>query len=135
MQPTFRLRKRVGLEFLEPSLTVQDSRDECDVNYIMAKYERTGLIKHREQDLQYGDFSKIADYHVAMNVVAHANTMFFDLPSRIRERFGNDPGEFLKFASDEKNVDEMIELGLKKPLPVPEDPVIPPVTPVVDPPK
>lgn len=37
---------------------------------------------------------------------------FMTLPASVRERFANDPGEFLKFAEDPANLDEMVDMGL-----------------------
>ena len=122
MEHGFRKREAVKVSFKQPSRTVQDSRDECDVNFIMRKYERTGLLKHRQQELKYGDFSQVVSYHEAMNVVATANSMFYELPSSIREKFDNDPGKFLEFAENPKNEAAMVEMGLKNaPIVKPEE--------------
>ena len=38
--------------------------------------------------------------------------MFLDLPAKVRDRFKNDPGQFLEFATDPSNVDELVKMGL-----------------------
>lgn len=115
-----RERERVSVKFTKPSLAQQSFKDECDINNIMARYERTGMIEHvNTYQGQYGDFIGFPDYHEAMNAVKEAENMFMTLPSSIRERFDNNPETFLAFAQDENNQDEMIRLGL---IPAPRPP-------------
>ena len=40
--------------------------------------------------------------------------MFEELPATIRKKFENDPAKFLDFVNDERNADEMVELGLRE---------------------
>ena len=104
----------------EDSLVVQSAKDECDINKILERYQRSGAIDHfAKYGPEYGVASRL-DFQEAMNLVTSANTMFQDLPSSIRERFGNDPGAFLDFVGDAENAEEMAELGL-----VDQAPVIP----------
>jgi hypothetical protein len=49
------------------------------------------------------------------------------LPSDIRAKFDNDPGEFFEFCTDPKNADEMVQLGLREAPPSPELPSAVPV--------
>lgn len=115
--------------------TKQSHRDECDINMIMKRFENTGILPDLiKKDPVYGDFSDPIDYQEAQNVVAFANEQFASLSSKIRKRFGNDPEEFLEFATNPSNAEEMVSLGLatkvappateapKKPDPKPEPP-------------
>ena len=110
-------RERVQTDVSGPSLTKQVYAAECDINNIMRKYERTGLLQHVNQyEGQYGDFTETpASYHEAMNIVVAADEMFQTVPSQIRARFGNDPGAFLAFVDDPANEQEMRNLGLLPP--------------------
>ena len=94
--------------------TKQAFKNECDINYIMKKYERTGLIDHvSKYQGEYCDFTDApASYHEAMIQIAEANEMFLTIPASIRDQFGNDPGRFLDFVSDPANEGEMREIGL-----------------------
>lgn len=113
-------RERVQVTFTKPSRTQQSFAAECDINNIMARYERTGVLEHvNTYQGNYGDFIGFPDYHQAMNAVREAETMFMTLPSSIRERFANSPEAFLQFAQDEANHDEMVRLGL---IPAPRPP-------------
>jgi len=96
-------------------LTEQNHKDETDINNIVRKYNKTGLIDHLNQfEKQYGDMTGY-DYQDAMNTVAAANTMFEGLPSAIRNKFDNDPAKFINFVDDESNADKLVEMGLAKP--------------------
>ena len=99
------------------SLTEQSHKGECDINKIMAKYQRTGLWPERLDTPRYGDFSSEVSFHDTMNKVREAEEDFMSLPPDIRSRFNQDPGELIGFLSDPENREEAIELGL---LPDPE---------------
>lgn len=106
-------RKRVQVHFDDPGLTKQAFRDECNVNTIMAKYQKTGLLPHVDVHKgRYGDFTNVQDYQSSLNQVMAAQDMFNSLPSSIRVRFSNDPAEFLRFVDNPSNLDEMRSLGL-----------------------
>jgi len=95
--------------------TKQEFKDECDINTIMGRYQYNGLMPvMNEQAPQYLDVSG-ADFQTAMEFVAGANSLFNDLPSSLRNRFNNDPAQFLDFCSNEANRSEMHSLGLLKP--------------------
>lgn len=109
----FQDRYRYPKYFDLPSMTKQSFREECDINNILKRYQKTGVIEHvKHYNGQYGDFTGINDYHSACNRVLAAEEAFSTLPSSLRSRFRNDPGEFLSFVNDPKNLDEMVSLGL-----------------------
>jgi len=96
-------------------LTEQNHKDETDINKIVRKYNKTGLIDHLNQfEKQYADMTGY-DYQDAMNTIAAANTMFEGLPSAIRNKFDNDPAKFINFVDDEANADQLVEMGLANP--------------------
>lgn len=106
-------RQKLEKHVQGPTMTQQHMRDECDINKIMAKYEKTGLITHlAKYKGNYSDFTVLPDFQTAMNSIKNAEQMFLELPASVRERFHNDPGEFVEFATDECNLDEMREMGL-----------------------
>tara|TARA_R110002072_G_scaffold196017_3_gene353391 strand:+ start:5613 stop:6050 length:438 start_codon:yes stop_codon:yes gene_type:complete len=99
----------------EPSMTKQALKDNADINKIIKRYNKTGVLQNmKEFEGQYGDFDS-KDFHDAMNVVAEANTLFEQVPSEIRAQFKNDPGDFIDFATNEENHDQMAEWGLAIP--------------------
>lgn len=99
----------------EESMTKQSFKDECDINKIMAKFQKTGVIKHYAAHAPtYGDASPV-DYLDALQVIATANEMFAELPSSVRKRFSNNPEEFLEFVQNPENLDECRKMGLAPP--------------------
>lgn len=106
-------RVRVYTVNTEKSATQQQFADECDVNNIMRRYEKTGEIVHRNAKAGvYADFSEITNYQDMMEKVIYAQEAFSTLPAKIRTKFRNDPGELLEFLQDKKNLKEAEELGL-----------------------
>lgn len=107
-------RMRVKQEIGEdPGQVQQHMRDETDINNIMAKYARTGELRHvTSMAGEYGDFSSVPDYKTAMEHIMAADALFMELPAKVRDRFGNDPAKFIEFATDENNLEELRKLGL-----------------------
>lgn len=100
-------------------LTKQADAKDADINNILKRYERTGELPLMiAKEARYGDFSDPLDYQSALNLVKLAEEQFNALEAHIRNRFDNDPAKFLAFATDPKNLDEMVKLGLavRKPL-------------------
>lgn len=111
-------------KFTEPSRTKQAFKDECDINNILAKYNKTGLLPDMiKANPQYGDFSDVPDYQTSLNIVAKVQEQFENLPAKVRDRFKNDPSQFLEFVNNKENLPEMEKMGLLKEKPKPQDPI------------
>jgi len=109
---------RVQLHPVGASRTKQSFREETEINNIVAQYRATGLIEHvNKHGPKYGEMPSHDDFKEAMDVVTSSRSMFNELPAGMRNRFGNDPAQFLDFVGDDKNRDEMIEMGLISPEP------------------
>lgn len=107
--------KVVNLEFdplVEPSLTQQAFVNECDIHTILRKYHDTGIMPSGTRVALTGDFSDVEDYQSALAKVIAAQDLFGELPSHVRDRFGNDPSGFLAFVQDPRNGSELVKLGL-----------------------
>ncbi len=116
-QPHPRLQKSFKL----PSRTQQSFRDETNINNILEKYRKTGLVEHvKNHGGKYAELPNHEDFHHAMNLVTSAQQMFDELPAGVRAEFHNDPSQFLEFVTDEENEEEMIEMGLVAPAPARE---------------
>jgi len=115
---------RVASVFTKPSRTQQQFKDECNINKIMEKYRKTGMVTHLRNGGEgvYADLSQVGDYQDMVHRVMHANEEFLKLPSEIRTRFGNDPQNLVDFLKDPKNTDEAIKLNLRKRVEPPKDP-------------
>lgn len=110
-----------ALEILGESKTKQSFKEECDINVIMKRYSQTGVLPPGVGIAKYGDFAEVPDYIEAQNTLIQARQQFEALPSRVRDRFRNDPANMLAFVNDKKNKAEARVLGLLKD----EEPVIP----------
>lgn len=106
--------------------TKQSFKEECDINSVMAKWERSGVLGHQNRTVpEYGDFSNVPDYHTAVNLVREAERQFEELPAHIRDRFSNEPAELLAFMDKPINREEAIEMGIIDEDPPGEKPPIP----------
>jgi len=120
---------RVFTALDDVSLTQQNFKAECDINNVVSRWQRTGVLTHvRDVSPHYGDFSSLKDYQASLNVVIEAEERFNALPSALRSRFANDPAQFLNFVNDPANSQELVKMGLANPVPV-LDPVSTSVSP------
>lgn len=116
--------ERVQLDASFDGITRQEFADECDINTLMARYEKSGVINHiaRSQG-NYFDASDVPDLAAALAIVAHAEDAFMRLPAKSRAEFDNDAIRWTEFAGDPANIGKMREWGLAPPEAVPEPPM------------
>ena len=85
------------------SMTLQDAKDECDINMIIARHDRTGSwsgsMKEPTAIPQFGEFDSVSDFQSAQDTIIRAREHFASLPSHVRSRFDNDPVRLLEFVS------------------------------------
>lgn len=113
--------EKPGVDFpasdkLSKSKTIQSDMDAADINKVMARYEKTGVIIDPagiERKPVYGDFTEIKDYHTQLSAIRNVERAFDQLPAKIRNRFKNDPQTLIDFLEDSNNDREAVELGLK----------------------
>lgn len=101
-----------------PSMTKQEFIEQCDINNIIKSFSKTGQITHisaKARQGAYMDLPDPTDFQEALHIVADAQNSFATLPSKVRERFDNDPGKFLNFITDPRNEAEARDLGLLTP--------------------
>lgn len=92
--------------------TEQAHKDICDVNKIIRKYDKDGVITHVSRfEGKFGDLTG-SDFKEMQDKVLEAKRMFGELPSEIRNRFQNSPYLLLEFMEDQDNRKEAEELGL-----------------------
>ena len=112
----------------EETRTQQHFKEQCDINRIVQTYAKTGLVPGNPRTPMEEDFVGIVDFHTAMNAVRRGEEAFMELPAELRRRFHNDPQEYVEFCLDDKNFDELVEMGLahkpfKSEQPTVEEPV------------
>lgn len=106
------------------SRTHQEFADECDINNIMRRYEKTGVLPVNVSNQPvYLDVSNVPDLQESMQRVSEAHTAFMRLPARVRAEFNNDPVLFVDYAGKPENLEQMRAWGLAEPLPEPAEPM------------
>ena len=109
-----------GIEFTMPSLTVQDEKDETDINYIVNKYAdgQKGIMTLDLGDssqyayLQFGDATLPGDYSTALELVSGVREEFYSLPAHVRAKFGHDPMNFIDQLNDPATLEYLQQQGL-----------------------
>lgn len=97
----------------DPSLAQQHYKDECDINTIVERFTRTGVLPQAGSEPFFGDFIGLPNnYHDALNQVRSQDGLFMQLPADVRAKFRNDVGQLLDFINDDSNYDEAVKLGL-----------------------
>lgn len=112
-----------ALSNFEPTLTQQNMRDSTDINVMMERFGITGQIPVLNEIPMQGDFTNITDFQSAMQQLTKSQNVFMTLPADMREKFHNNPHEFLDFTSKEENRTAMRDMGLLKPEPAPQGPI------------
>lgn len=60
----------------EPSQTQQQFAQESDINWILDKYKKTGILPNlKESQGSYGDYTNIPDFHQAQNIIQKAQVL------------------------------------------------------------
>lgn len=109
-----------GIEFTMPSLTIQDEKEETDINYIVNKYAdgHKGIMTLDLGDssqyayLQFGDATLPGDYSTALELVSGVREEFYSLPAYIRAKFGHDPMNFIDHLNDPATLEYLQQQGL-----------------------
>lgn len=111
-------KTRIGATVnLEPSMTRQADADGCDVNQIMKRYEKTGILPPYTTPGFFADVSQLGDFHRVTEAVRQCTESFMQLPAELRASFGNDVAAFVNWAGDPANKPELEALiaGAEKP--------------------
>lgn len=115
-----------SLTFIGEGRTKQSFKAECDVNNIVARFLKTGVIDAMNKHApKYGDCTGL-EFQAGMESIIKAENAFKSLPAQLRDRFQNDPGQFLDFVQNDENREEARKLGLLKPEPKQATPVATP---------
>lgn len=94
--------------------TEQAHKNECDMNFILKEYQRTGFIRHAKENKGRYDDVSVQDFQEAMFIVKEAEEMFNQLPAGIRKGFEHDPARFLEYVQDPANHADMARRGILK---------------------
>lgn len=92
--------------------TEQAHKDDCDINSIVKRYKKTGVISHVSRfEANYGDMTG-DDFKTSTDKILKAKQDFKTLPANIRKEFKNNPAKLLEFMENPDNRDKAIELGI-----------------------
>lgn len=95
--------------------------DSVDINKLMEKYDPAGKAFAKaitqgittDAGMAYDDFTDAKTLQEALDISIHAQQQFAMLPANLRNRFENNPINFLNFVNDEKTLDEQYNLGIR----------------------
>lgn len=106
--------ERTQISFIGDKIrTKQSMKTECDINYIMKVWHKTGEFTHINTVAgNYGDFSSADTYLEALEKVNQAQVDFDALPAEARKRLDHNPANLARFLADPENHNEAVELGL-----------------------
>ncbi|QKI28934.1 VP3 [Kummerowia striata gokushovirus] len=98
----------------EEKKTKSEFADECDINLIMARYRKTGILPQSALSAaaRFGDFSQVPSFMEMQEKIIAAHELFEALPAAVRKQFDNDPGQFLEAAETKEGRDLLVKLGL-----------------------
>jgi phage internal scaffolding protein len=110
-------------------LTVQASRDEVDINKIVARIQKGQAVPTLNGQAFFGDVSELGGLQDAFIKTREAEELFMQFPADVRSRFNNNPVEFVEFFEDPANLDEAVKLGFVERAPAAPVDVAPAATP------
>lgn len=93
-----------------PSMTRQADAAECDINNIMKRYEKTGILPPYANPGYFADVSAMGDFRTVVDAVTKTTAIFEQFPAAFRAEFGNDVAEFVNWATDPANAGELKSL-------------------------
>ncbi len=105
-------KQKVKLKTPGKGRAKQAFKDECNINKIMARYQKTGVVDHVNTHQPSYGYVPAIQFREALELVAQSREEFAELPSEIRKRFDNNPADFLTFCENADNRSEMALLGL-----------------------
>jgi phage internal scaffolding protein len=102
-----RVPSKTNIQDFGESLTVQEQKESTDVNNILRRFQQTGLIEHVNQNEgQYGEFGSY-DFQENQNMIKRIESSFNELPSSVRNQFGNNPQEWVEHLANPDNIEDM----------------------------
>jgi len=91
----------------------QSMKDECDVNKIVERFQKSGLISHLGAGVPaFVDVSELGDYRSVIEQVRSVEAYFAGLPAKVRSVFKNDARSFMDYLETAPTVQDLEEVGL-----------------------
>lgn len=111
-----------GLSCPEPTLTQQHTAEQTDINYIVATFNKTGVLPQPVQLPTYGDFTGVSDYQTALELIKQAEDGFNSLPADARAYFSNNPAYLLEYLDNAPDPQILADLGIAEIVQLPKKP-------------
>lgn len=92
-------------------LTKQQEAIECNINTIIARYQKTGHLPPSPKTPMYGDFTGPTTLLEAQALVKEASERFLALPSAVRELCDQNPAKYLAMAQTPDGLKAIIAAG------------------------
>lgn len=106
-------RPETGIDCSEPILTDQSFSQSCDINVIMAQYQKTGLLpSFKEREPRYIDNTETPDLMQAFDIAHAALDHFNALPAEVRKAMENNPANLETFIADPTHQEFLVKHGV-----------------------
>ncbi len=111
---TARDEEHLGIVFPSDSLVQRHFQQECDVNFIVDRYVKSGEMPHiAENPPVFADVSEVPDDLMqSYDKIFLAEQAFMQLPSKLRKELDNDPARLGAWLQDENNRSAAVSYGL-----------------------
>lgn len=96
----------------DPGVTDPSGAEDCDINNIVARFHKTGILPNVDVRSVFADVSDAPSYQDALQTIINAENQFMSLDAKTRKKFSNDPAEFLDFVENPENAQELVKMGL-----------------------
>jgi len=111
-------------EFKKPSLTQQHHANDVNINKIIERFNKTGVLGDGLQRRgNYADVSLFGDFGECQRRIEAARESFASLPVQVKKLAGNDPSRLWDVLNNPENRQLLEKAGVLK---TPEKPVPPP---------
>jgi len=101
----------------EPDMAQQQYKDSTDVNTIMNKYEKTGVVTHLAKSQGYfKELGEPEDLLDAKMRLIKAERAFDALPAEIRAQCDHNPANFLTMLKDPTKKELLTQYGILDPV-------------------
>lgn len=120
---------RTALTCLDPSLAQQNGKDEADINTIVSRFLKTGVLPQVPMPPSYQDFDEVFDFQTALNLINAGKHSFMGMPAEVRDAFNNNPELFVNTVdqwiqeTDPKTREKNLEVLRAMNLAVPAGPI------------
>jgi len=110
-------------EFPIPSITQQHFKHEVNINTIIAKFNKTGILGDGQAAVpRYADVSLFGDFREAQEKIQMGKDAFMALPFEVRKLAGNDPQRVWEVLTNPANRGILEEAGVLEKIPKKVDP-------------